>query len=631
MCGIAGLAGPAYDSCFPLDALAHRGPDQQGEWRSPNDKIWLGHCRLSILDLSMSARQPLECHDGRYIVIFNGEIYNFVELRRELQSHGYSFRTDSDTEIIGAAYDLWGEECLHRFDGMWAFALWDTRQKKLWLSRDRFGKKPIYYFAEKNTLAFASEVQALHRWLGSRAELDSTVVRYICAGRFGWQGTERTYLKDVHSLPAGGSLWRSDEGLAVRQWYRLQPGIVRVPRGFKDQAIALRDLIQDACRLRLRSDVPLATCLSGGIDSATITAMVHQQITKATERAAGGAYEAFCAGFPGTMLDETGGADGLAKTLGVKLNVLPIQPPSADEILKAIRSMDGPMHAMAFYPIWKLFEFIRAMGVKVTLDGQGPDEMMGGYFETIQAAMLSAVKSIRPFWFRDVYRTYANLGESGFLSRNTDARRELRSLLKGPLRACRSWMRNALHPPAAKSEGDLEFSQPVPPGVTPLTADLYRQFCQSQLPTILQQYDRCSMAHGVECRMPFMDHRIIEYIFSLPEESLIGGGYTKRVLRDAIRGLVPDSTRLNRTKIGFNAPLVEWFAGPLRELMHDMLASRECRESHYFNGRDLSEKFSLWLQNPQWNSAWAYWPPVHFVLWKRQMDSLFDSLPIAMK
>jgi asparagine synthase (glutamine-hydrolysing) len=398
-----------------------------------------------------------------------------------------------------------------------------------------------------------------------------------------------------------------------------------------DQAKALHDLIQDACRLRLRSDVPLATCLSGGIDSSTITAMVHQEITKDTERAASGAYEAFCAGFPNTMLDEAGAADRLAKTLSVKLNVLQIQPPSADEILKAIQSVDGPMHAMAFYPIWKLFGFIKDMGVKVTLDGQGPDEMMGGYFETIRAAMLSAAKSIRPFWFRDVYRTYANLGESDFLSRNAEARRELQSFLKSPLRACRSWMRHALRPTDAASEDSLEFSQKVPPGASPLTADLFKQFFQSQLPTILQQYDRCSMAHGIECRMPFMDHRIVEFIFSLPEESLIGGGYTKRVLREAIRGLVPDSTRLNRTKIGFNAPLVEWFAGSLRELIHDILESRECRESSYFDGRRLSEKFSSWLQDPQWNSAWAYWPPVHFVIWKRQMDSLPDSPEATME
>jgi asparagine synthase (glutamine-hydrolysing) len=190
-------------------------------------------------------------------------------------------------------------------------------------------------------------------------------------------------------------------------------------------------------------------------------------------------------------------------------------------------------------------------------------------------------------------------------------------------------MRNALRRPDTTSEDNLEFSQPVPPGLSPLTAELYRQFFQSQLPTILQQYDRCSMAHGVECRMPFMDHRIVEYIFSLPEESLIGGGYTKRVLREAIRGLVPDSTRLNKTKIGFNAPLVEWFAGPLRELMCDILASRDCRESAYFNGRDLSERFSSWLQDPQWNSAWGYWPPVHFVIWKRQMDSLLNSRSTA--
>jgi asparagine synthase (glutamine-hydrolysing) len=622
MCGIAGLAGQIHNSHFPLDALAHRGPDQQGEWRSESDKIWLGHCRLSILDLSLSARQPLACHNGRYVIVFNGEIYNFLELRRELQSHGYSFRTDSDTEVIGAAYDLWKEECLNRFDGMWAFALWDTQQKQLWLSRDRFGKKPLYYFAKGDDFAFASEVQVLHRWLGEKAELDAAVVQEICAGRFGWQGTDRTYLKGVRSVPAGCSLWRSADGLALRRWYRLQPGSVDVPGDFPAQAKALRNLIQDACRLRLRSDVPLATCLSGGVDSSTITALVNQEITKATERAASGNYEAFCAGFPNTMLDEVREATSLSQALGVKLNVIKIEAPSSEDILRTIQSMDGPMHAMAFYPIWKLYEFIRAKGVKVTLDGQGADEMMGGYFETIKVAMLSAMKGFRPFWLRDVFKTYSNLGESDYLSRKADARKELRSLIKRPLSLSRKWLRDMLHSHGSTSKDELEYSQPVPPGVSPLKADLYKQFFQVQLPTILQQFDRCSMAHGVECRMPYMDYKIVEFVFSLPEVSVVGGGYTKRVLREAVRGLIPDGTRLNKNKIGFNAPLVEWFAGPLRELMRDMLASRECRESAHFIGRDLSDRFSAWLKDPRWESAWRFWPPVHFVLWERQMNSL---------
>jgi asparagine synthase (glutamine-hydrolysing) len=283
------------------------------------------------------------------------------------------------------------------------------------------------------------------------------------------------------------------------------------------------------------------------------------------------------------------------------------------------------MHALAFYPIWKLYGFIRAKGVKVTLDGQGADEMMGGYFETIQAAMLSAVKGIRPFWLRDVYKTYSDLGESDYLSRKADARKELTSLIKSPLSLGRKWLRGRFNGRGSTSRDELEYSQPVPRGVSLLMADLYRQFCQIQLPTILQQFDRCSMAHGVECRMPYMDYRIVEFVFSLPEKSLVSGGYTKRILREAIRGLIPDGARLNKNKIGFNAPLVEWFAGPLRELMRDVLASRECRESAHFTGRDLPDRFSAWLKDPQWESAWRFWPPVHFVLWKRQMHSLLNT------
>ena len=619
MCGIAGIFGPSFDKPFPLAALNHRGPDEMGVWKDHQAMIWLGHTRLSILDLSQKGHQPMPYMGGRYRIVFNGEIFNFVELKRELQGKGYVFQTDTDTEIIPAAYDLWGPECLRHFNGMYAFALWDNTREELWLARDRFGKKPLYYYRRGHEFAFASEVQALHRWLGHDAELDPGVVQSICAGRFEWHGTERTYLANVDTLPAGFCLWKSKAAFRMERWYRLEPNRANIPEGLAAQAETLRELLIDACRLRLRSDVPVATCLSGGLDSSSLTAVVHRSAMLPSERTAHDYHQVFCAAFPGTMLDESAKARVIANAVGAELKVHTIEPPSADRLLTAISSCDGPMHALAFYPIWELYGFIRENGIKVTLDGQGADEMMGGYFETIKSALRGALvdRSFGRLW--EVYRTYAEHGESSYYSSRVEARAKLLQALRAPLSRAKHYALNLFRDDVLKHQ--LEYAQPLTPGLDPLQADLYSQFCQKQLPTILQQYDRCSMAHGVECRMPFMDHRIVEFVFSLPVESLIGGGLTKRVLREAVKGLVPESIRLNKTKVGFNAPVVEWFLGPLRELMLDTMLSTEFRQNAFFDGQRIESLFEKWLNKPEWGNAWAFWPPVHLVLWQRYITS----------
>jgi asparagine synthase (glutamine-hydrolysing) len=618
MCGIAGIFGPSFLAPFPLSALRHRGPDAEGQWRDSANQIWLGHRRLSILDLTPAGHQPMNCLEGRYQVVFNGEIYNFLELKKELQSRGYTFRTQSDTEVIPAAYDCWGIDCLHRFNGMWAFALWNNQIQELILSRDRFGKKPLYYCTQGEDLVFASEVKTLHIWLGPQARFDEEVIRSICVGEFAWHGTDRTYLAEVRSLPAGHCLVKSGKSLKIFPWYPSKPNRTQVPQGLAAQAEALRELLRDACQIRLRSDVPVATCLSGGLDSASVAAMIHRGLSPHGGRTAKDFHRAFSATFPQTILDEAKEARSLAQAIGASFIPFEIPPPSPALIEQAIDACDGPMHALAFYPIWNLYAFIRQHGVKVTLDGQGPDEMMGGYAETIQSALRSALARGKIRWFWDIYRTYGAQGENPYRSSRAMAHRELIRLAKAPLSKVKQAILNGNRPDQGNG---WVFASPTPRHLSPLRRELYTQFFQKQLPTILQQYDRCSMAHGVECRMPFMDFRIVEFIFSLPEESLVGGGFSKRVLREAVRGLVPDSTRLNNVKIGFNAPIVEWFLGPLRELMLDTMSSRDFQQAPFFDGPKLVHDFQSWLKAPNWDQAWAFWPPVHFVLWQKRFRS----------
>jgi asparagine synthase (glutamine-hydrolysing) len=621
MCGIAGVLGPSFDNPLSLATIRHRGPDAQGEWTSEVDRIWLGHTRLSILDLSESGSQPMAYMDGRYRIVFNGEIYNFVELQEELGQMGYRFRGSSDTETIPAAFNRWGIGCLNRFNGMYAFAIWDSATKKLWLARDRFGKKPLYYYAEADDLVFASEVRAIHHWLGPRAEINPEVIRSICAGRFEWHGTDNTYLAGVKTLPAGFYLCRSPDKLRVERWYQLAPYSVRVPESLSDQAGVLRELMVDACTLRLRSDVPVATCLSGGLDSSSITALIHRRVDCRGKRATTDFHHAFCAAFPGTMIDEQASAAAFAKSVGVQLEICEIKPPTPERLVQAISSCDGPMHALAFYPIWELYRMVRERGIKVTLDGQGPDEMMGGYFESIRGGLRAAVSPLNLKWFVDIFKTYRNQGESPYRSSRALAVFELAQLLKSPLSRLKRGLVEAIRDNVAgTAEPSSDFVHAIPASLDPFRENLYSSFCQTQLPTILQQYDRCSMSHGVECRMPFMDHRIVEFVFSLPNESLVGGGFTKRVLREAVAGIVPEQTRINKVKIGFNAPIVEWFLDPLREMMLDTMRSGYFLQSQLFDGRGLADDFETWLKSPRWDSAWAFWPPVHYALWRQTLS-----------
>ncbi|MEJ1932306.1 asparagine synthase (glutamine-hydrolyzing) [Nostoc sp. NIES-2111] len=651
MCGIAGVFSPYGTSTEQWSniarltfALKHRGPDGQGLQTSADTHVVFGHRRLAILDLHKRADQPMAHPVADLLLVFNGEIFNFLELRKELSQLGHTFHTDSDTEVILAAWLSWGEAMQHRFNGMWAIALYDGRKKTLFLSRDRHGVKPLFYTRYQGLFYFASEVQALDAMMEAERPLDHRVVQELLMGGFAHYGTELTYVEGVRSLPPGHSITLEDdlERPVLRQWYQLNP--VAVPDRFEDQVQVLRALIADACRLRLRTDVPLATCLSGGVDSCSIVGMLAGN-DFADDRFAGQYdHTSFTASFPGQYNDEQDAAWRMTKAAGGQLEVIPILPPTGADVEHYMARTDGPMHAMAFYPIAKLYEGIRARGIKVTLDGIGPDEMMGGY-RPVEAAFFSAVEMRDPGYFYDVYRTYAAQGESPVYSSRRHTRHiaglVLRHLLfeqLGRLRkgAGRQLRRAGLLKPIGPMIQPMEL--PVVPGLefvfqlpetgTTLERTFHRDFFQQTMQTILQQYDRASMNSGVESRMPFMDYRLVEYIFSLPLKSKVGGGYTKRVLREAIKGLVPDDIRLNKVKIGFNAPHEVWLKDSLREWALDMTRSEAFRSNPYFDAEAYTTLLDKHLGGEKLSAPdmWRLWPPLHLIFWmehrKRQAGKL---------
>ncbi|HRY82207.1 MAG TPA: asparagine synthase (glutamine-hydrolyzing) [Candidatus Moranbacteria bacterium] len=630
MCGIAGIYNFNKKSVLEeeinilTDAVFHRGPDGKGIWFNDDKALALGHRRLSILDLSEKGKQPMSYNKGRYRITYNGEIYNFLEVKSELEKKSYLFISDSDTEVILAAYQEWGEKMLHKFNGMWAFAIYDSLEKKLFLSRDRFGIKPLYYYKGKDKFIFSSEVQAIHKILGDKHPLNEKVIKDISSGSFLNHGTNETYLENVFSLPGGYNLLLDQKGKTnIKEWYVLNK--IDVPEKFEDQAKKLKELLYDSCTLRLRSDVLIGTCLSGGIDSGGITAIINSFEPEKDSRFSKYTHRGFCASFPDTPLDERKSAELLAEKLGSKLDIVEILPPSKEDLEMAMEQCDGPMHALAFFPIWNLYKYIKNQGITVTLDGQGPDEMLGGY-RPILEALESAIEFKNSRWFWDIYKTYSAQGETPQFSSKWYARKVLIVVIFKKIiiyiTNIFSWlgfskMKNDLSKLLGENKKNINFSKKSTGFNDLLDESLFEQFFQSPLPGILNQYDRCSMAHGVECRMPYMDYRIVEFVFSLPPESKVGGGYTKRVLREALKEILPDETRLNKLKLGFNAPIVDWFRGPLKEFMIEQMDTQEFVNSKYFDGEKMKNDFEIFLRNPKpsWDDAWKFWPPVHLTWW----------------
>ncbi|HEV2263952.1 MAG TPA: asparagine synthase (glutamine-hydrolyzing) [Stellaceae bacterium] len=633
MCGIAGhwafdaaaLSEPRFRAFTA--ALAHRGPDGQGTEFFSSSRLHLGHRRLSIIDVSERGHQPMSYAEGRYWLTYNGEVYNYLELREELRGLGHRFKSDTDSEVILAAFAQWGPACQLRFNGMWAIAIWDAKEKTLFLSRDRFGIKPLHYMYSGGTFAFASELKAFLALPGVTGTLDETVVAATLANINGQESTPETLLPSIKRLPGGHSLTIDANGsVTIEVWWRTLDHLPDVASTFANQSQEFRRIFLDACRLRLRSDVAVATSLSGGLDSSAVACTIAELGRRGhVDHAPADWQRAFIAQFPGSNLDETVYADAVVKSTSLSAHYHPIDDVGA---LKNIERLVFDYEGIYWVPLlgpWAIYREMQTSGIRVSLDGHGADELLGGYHFFVERA-LDAVMSKRLDLRRylDLKRVLAGLvggsgdvtragilGDINWLMKKQLQRWQLVEPLRGAaLRARTLWHRLAASIPSGSPRLASAAMDPVPPpaaepvfrpfaqsarlydeasdprtvGMSPLSAMLFSWFHGSVLPTILRSYDRASMAHGIEVRMPFMDWRLVTYGFALPETSKIGGGYTKRILREAMRGLMPESIRLRTNKIGFTSPLDEWARGAMKAWLLDTVSSRRFTESAVWNG-----------------------------------------------
>ena len=605
------------------DAMVHRGPDEEGLWISDDGRVGMGHRRLSIIDLT-HGQQPMASPDGTVMLSYNGELYNHADIRRELEREGRRFETRCDTEVVLAAYERWGDACLDRFDGMFAFSIWDSSRERLFFARDRVGKKPLYYVAVGEGFAFASEIKALLAHPGVERRVDPTALAHYMS--FLATPAPDTLFAGIHKVPAGhcGS-WDRNQGLAIREWWRV-PSAERIDIGLDEAADRVRELFSAAVGKRMMSDVPFGVYLSGGVDSTANVAFMSELSDEPVRT-----FSVSFADEPG--LDELEHARFAAKHFGTEHREIILDDNAVAACLpELIHHQDEPIADPVCVPLLHLAHLTKDSGVTVVQVGEGSDEIFMGYPAYTQ--VLGGARQLRK------------------------ARRMLpRALMSAGLR-----LPNALKPglkwefmaesvrhgvPAAHgvsgfSERDksrLLAQNGYPPALEYLRGEFGSGWGDEEIAAVtldhelavrlpellLMRVDKMTMAASVEARVPFLDRELVEFAARLPIELRWGGGEGKLVLKHALRGIVPDQV-LDRKKQGFGAPVWRWHKTmrPLaeRELFRDPILE------HLDGGalRELLDRPSTPRQ------GFELWLVMNFALWHRHWvegEDLHDAMPVA--
>jgi asparagine synthase (glutamine-hydrolysing) len=624
MCGIAGYfsTNAHQDLTQALhrmtDAIAHRGPDDVGYFESVttdgNARVGLGHRRLSIIDLS-TGHQPLGNADGSVQIVFNGEIYNFETLRAELAARGHTFRTRSDTEAIVHAYEEWGTDCVARLRGMFAFAIWDARRGRLFLARDRFGKKPLFMHAHQGTLLFASEIKALLRFPGVAAQVDRAALwDYF---RYRYVPGPATLFAGVRKLMPGSWLLCDSSGTSESRFY-LPPDGAKLQHTLAcpDPVGGFLQLLEESVRIRMMSDVPFGAFLSGGIDSSAVVGLMA--------RHANLPVKTFSVGFREAAYSELQHARTIAGLFRTEHHELVVSQEHLLEHLPALtRFRDAPVAEPSDIPIYLLASEARRT-VKMVLTGEGSDELLGGYpkhvYERYAAAyqclprllrrdLIEPVARALPYRFHRAKTAIANLGIES---------RALRMPRWFGALTDEDCTRLLMLPAPAVVNGAQNVALDVARGDSALRAILF--FDQtSWLPdNLLERGDRMTMGASLEARMPFLDHELAAFVSSLPDAWRVRGFTTKRILRLAMRRLLP-SQILQRPKIGFRVPVNEWFRTSMRDYLYEHLTGADSRTRDYYRPEQLRRVLQEHVDGRH-NHEKLLWCLLTLEIWQREFS-----------
>lgn len=624
MCGIAGIAGPtpAAEAAGQIErmlgAMAHRGPDGHGLWQDPAGGCSLGHMRLAVIDPE-GGRQPLANEDGSLWISFNGCIYNYRDLARELRQRGHRLRTHSDTEVIVHAYEQWGEDCVQRFNGMWALAIWDARKRTLFCSRDRVGVKPFYYVNHNDSFCFASEIKALLAADLLPAAVDPAGLRqYLC---FQFCLDQTTLFQDVVKLPPGHNLtWRPGQPPRVERYWNIE--FVVDNQHDEDYFVdRLGWLLENAVRLRLVADVELGAHLSGGLDSSAVVSLARLLLGQAPLKTFTGAFD------EGAAFDETRYAKLVAEAAQTEYREIFLSAPEfAESIARIIWHMDEPAAGPGVFPQYWLNKLAHDH-VKVVLGGQGGDEVFIGYARYLVAYLEECLKgaientadraeyvvtlgTIIPSLptLEDYVPMLKEFWRQGLFAGAT--KRYFRLMNRLP--SSRGLLAEAYqnHSQQTFEEFRAVFEAPGPEA---MINRILNFDTQTHLQALLHVEDRTSMAWGIESRVPLLDYRLVELMVSVPPGIKFKNGRLKHLFRRAVRNLVPEPIIRRRDKMGFPVPLSKWLKGPLREFVGDILLSQRCRQRGLFNPKALEETLD---NEPEFSRA--VWGVLCLELWHRQ-------------
>lgn len=579
MCGISGIWNIDKKSVERsllqafTQVVEHRGPDDSGYYFDDNIGLGLGHRRLSIIDLSSAGHQPMASNDQQCWLVYNGEIYNYLELTAELTNLGHCFHSHSDTEMILAAYQEWGYACLDRFNGMFAFLLWDSTKQVLWAARDRFGVKPLYIWEKSpNMIAFASEIKQFTKLPNWQAQANpQRCYDFLAYGML--DHTSETMFAGVWQLRGGEYLTLNCDRKAddfgkpiVKQWYQLPSQQQKI--SMTDAQQKLQDLLHDSVKLRLRADVTVGSCLSGGLDSTSIVCL-SDRIRR--ESFSNIPFQTFSSCFDDLRYDER-------QYIKIAIEQTQVQPhfifPDPHELFGELDRLtwqqDEPFGSTSIFAQWCIFRQAGRAGVKVMLDGQGADELLGGYTK-FYAALFAHLCGSWQFdkLLREIItcRRYQNVTEIQRMIEPllpTWLRQPLRRLLGyGSETAAPNWLNESyLRSLGIDPQSSAKLAISPPKSIHALS---HLQMTATSLPMLLHWEDRNSMAHSVESRVPFLDYRLVEFAYALDDTLKIQQGQTKAILREAMRDILPEPIRTRQDKMGFVTPELQWMRHSLRD------------------------------------------------------------------
>jgi asparagine synthase (glutamine-hydrolysing) len=632
--GIYNVRGSSADKSIlerMTQSISHRGPDDDGLYFSGN--VGLGHRRLSIIDLSSAGHQPMTTEDGLFTIVHDGQIYNSPEIRQELASKGYRFRSNTDTEVILHSYREWKEECLERFNGMWSFAIWNSESNSLFCSRDRIGVKPFYYYFDGQVFIFASEIKAVleHSKVLRRVN-EKAVYNYLMWGISG--DSDDTFFAGIKELSAAHYLIVSDrKGLEIRRWWNLKVNLdLNDPPG-KDQAEAVgrfNHLLEDAVRIRLKSDVPIGTTLSGGLDSSSVTSLAGKLIfgeNGINRQLVGDKLRTFSSCYDNEPVDERIFIEKVLEKTGAEGNYdFPDAFRFWDELPGIIRQQDEPSGIFSVYARWSLAHRVRTLGVKVILDGDGSDAVLAGhhryygifFFELMLKGrfvrLLSEARSASSIiGMRDLGSCITTTLGGGLLG-HVPLPLQLgirRLLFKARGRSTDRALISSFDR-AYERQGLSNISRHYGKNVANLNQRLAEDL--SRLAGSIKYSDCLSAPFSIEMRSPFLDYRLIEYVFSLPATLKIRDGWTKWLLRRSMQGFLPDEIRQRKDKNGYRVPLETWLQSN-RKPISDIFSAKVL-SSEYIDPDYIKDNLDELLSHKK--SCWELWRYINLEIWLRQ-------------